>query len=570
MDNLNPTAPTTPPQENKYLGTKESIELHVRAYHSALKGASQVTVSSLTNLYQKTQPILHPLAENENVVDTSPLIYSFLRLPSCIDHTQKIIMGQMPEVFTDQGYENVEKWPAVTAQARRRMMHYSQPKKTLACFITSISDIDDIVNLAIALQLECNKFHTLLKKHYPTFKKVTDSIEKDNHLGAIGLDQNEFPKLKRALGKDWKKRLQNIYKKKLNLHVQLLAGSWIDYSKAVQRWWKNIHYKALKDHRAPPKTIYIISSNTHSVLNLLSGFSKHNKNKILSFIKKEKPYLYKEYQKIKNKQYFLNESDFLYYSSRFLKKSLKTPSLKKLNLKGVPASHYLDIDTQIIPLSSINPKNIDSRLKIKKPQKIKDSNALIFNIDYPLGFSAYHVLNQLLEHVKQIKGVYIIGKAAVLNSEIGDIQIPKAVFDEHSQNTYLVNNYFNREFKHESNLGSVLRNQKSVSVLGTYLQNKALLEIYSKNNFTVIEMENGPYLSAITEAVYPQQTPKNTIVDLNSLPFDVGIINYTSDTPYSKAKNLGAHRLTLDGVEPVYLAARAILQRIIDLEENSS
>ncbi|HEX8923980.1 MAG TPA: hypothetical protein VF828_04580, partial [Patescibacteria group bacterium] len=73
----------------------------------------------------------------------------------------------------------------------------------------------------------------------------------------------------------------------------------------------------------------------------------------------------------------------------------------------------------------------------------------------------------------------------------------------------------------------------------------------------------------ITEATYDQQTPRNTIVDLNSAPFDIGIINYTSDTPYSKAKNLGSSHLTLNGVEPVYLGSLAILQRIIDLEEQS-
>lgn len=567
MDTTTPS-PLSPSSDSKYLGTKEAIELHVRAYHSALKGASQVTVSSLTNLYQKIQPTLHPLIDNQHVVDISPLIYSFLRLPDCIDYTQKIIMGQMPEVFADQGYPTVETWPRVTTQARRRIMHYSSRQKTLACFITSISDIDDLVNLVIALQLEWNKFHTLLNKHFPSFKKILQSIQKDGHLASLGLDQHEFPKLKKALGPDWKNRLKTIYHQKLNLHLQLLAGSWIDYSKAVQKWWKNIHYQALKDHRSPPKTIYLISSNNHSVINLLSGFTKNNEHQILSFIKKEKPHLYEEYLKIQNKQYFLNQNDFFYYCSRFLKKSLQAPRFKKLHLRNIPPCHYTDINTQIIPLSALDPQNIDPRLKIKNPKKMKASDALIFNIDYPLGFSAYHILNQLLEHVKKIKGIYIIGKAAVLNSEVGDIQIPKGVFDEHSQNTYFVNNYFNHEFKPESSLGSVLKNQKSVSVLGTYLQNKALLEIYSKNNFTVIEMENGPYLSAITEAIYPQQTPQGTIVDLTSLPFDLGIINYTSDTPYSKAKNLGAHRLTLDGIEPVYLATRAILQRIIDLEES--
>jgi hypothetical protein len=43
--------------------------------------------------------------------------------------------------------------------------------------------------------------------------------------------------------------------------------------------------------------------------------------------------------------------------------------------------------------------------------------------------------------------------------------------------------------------------------------------------------------------------------------------SYTSDTPYSRAKNLGAGALNLAGIEPVYLGSLAILQRIINLEE---
>ena len=173
-----------------------------------------------------------------------------------------------------------------------------------------------------------------------------------------------------------------------------------------------------------------------------------------------------------------------------------------------------------------------------------------------------------MENVARVKGVYITGKAAVLNSEIGDIQIPRLVFDEHTQNTYMFNNCFNNFFPYTNNQGSILTNQKAVSVLGTYLENEALLQKYSENNLTIIEMESGPYLGAVAEATYDQPTPRNTIIDLNPAPMDIGIINYTSDTPYSKAKNLGTQHLTLDGVEPVYLASLAILQRIINLEED--
>jgi hypothetical protein len=177
------------------------------------------------------------------------------------------------------------------------------------------------------------------------------------------------------------------------------------------------------------------------------------------------------------------------------------------------------------------------------------------------------MLNEIMQNVKNIKGVYILGKAACLNSEVGDIQIPRMVFDEHSQNSYLINNCFNKFFPFVNNQGSILTNQKAVSVLGTFLENKALLNFYFKNNITIIEMESGPYLSAVSESCYDQLAPKNTIVDLNNCPFDLGIINYTSDTPYSTVQNLGDSELGITGIEPVTLGTLSILQRIINLEE---
>jgi len=82
-------------------------------------------------------------------------------------------------------------------------------------------------------------------------------------------------------------------------------------------------------------------------------------------------------------------------------------------------------------------------------------------------------------------------------------------------------------------------------------------------------MESGPYLSAITESTYDQATPRGTIVDLNPCPIDLGIINYTSDTPYSQTSNLGTHKSPLTNIEPVYAGSLAILQRIINLEEKT-
>ncbi|PJC79697.1 hypothetical protein CO009_03850 [Candidatus Shapirobacteria bacterium CG_4_8_14_3_um_filter_35_11] len=241
----------------------------------------------------------------------------------------------------------------------------------------------------------------------------------------------------------------------------------------------------------------------------------------------------------------------------------------KLDILSIPPTHFLNSTLQIFPVASLSKsKFLDSRLKITNAPKLQRATALIINIDYPLGFAAYHVLSEVLENINDIRGVYILGKAAVLNSEIGDIQIPRLTFDEHTQNSYIYKNCFNSFFPFPNNQGSILTNQKSVSVLGTFLENQALIDKYSENNLTVIEMETGPYLNAITESCYDLQTPRGTIVDLNSAPFDLGVINYSSDTPYSQAKNLGAGSLNLSGLEPVYLGSLAILQRIINLEES--
>ncbi len=101
---------------------------------------------------------------------------------------------------------------------------------------------------------------------------------------------------------------------------------------------------------------------------------------------------------------------------------------------------------------------------------------------------------------EQIRGIYILGKAATLNGRIGDVMIANVVFDEHSGNTYWFDNCFSYQTSPRTSLfGAALDNQKAVTVKGTYLQNQGYLDFYYRENFTVVEMEAGPYLSAIYE-----------------------------------------------------------------------
>ena len=114
--------------------------------------------------------------------------------------------------------------------------------------------------------------------------------------------------------------------------------------------------------------------------------------------------------------------------------------------------------------------------------------------------------------------------------------------------------------------GTVLDNQKTVTVKGTFLQNADFMDVFYREGYTDIEMEAGPYLSAVYEMFRPQRHPVNEIVNLYGVPFDLGLLHYASDTPLNKGKNLGAGSLSYHGMDSTYAAALAILQRIFHNE----
>jgi len=210
---------------------------------------------------------------------------------------------------------------------------------------------------------------------------------------------------------------------------------------------------------------------------------------------------------------------------------------------------------------------MDPRLKGDDLSFLARSDAVIINIDYPLGLAAYNLLFKVAEHVGSLLGVYVMGKAATLNAVRGDVMIPTVVHDEHSQNTYLFRNAFTAEDVSPYLIyGTVLDNQKSVSVLGTFLQNANLMDVFYTEGFTVLEMEGGPYLSAVYEMYRPKRHPYNELVNLYGVPFDVGLLHYASDTPLTKGENLGAGTLSYYGMDSTYATSVAIARRIFARE----
>ncbi|MFN8565676.1 MAG: hypothetical protein U0703_29515 [Anaerolineae bacterium] len=145
----------------------------------------------------------------------------------------------------------------------------------------------------------------------------------------------------------------------------------------------------------------------------------------------------------------------------------------------------------MIELSKLRPEWLDPRISDSIDYEwLPRSDALILNVDYPLGLAAYEILMRVSEKVSPLLGVYIMGKAATLNGRIGDVMISNVVHDEHSQNTYMFNNCFTaQDVAPFLTFGSVLDNQKVISALGTFLQNPRYMSVFYQEGYTVIEME---------------------------------------------------------------------------------
>jgi len=566
----------------------EEIQLYMRTYYSLLRTTDEVQLQTLVETHMGMDSLLH-IQARDDAPDVSALVYSSLRLPPCIRQVRLVVMGQSERVFARRGYPHVEQWQPVTAPGRRRRAFFDG-QETLAVYIASLSDIDDLVPMLTAFQIEWNKVHMRLHaapvladlEACVTGGQPLDDDVRTRLCERLGLPADGLGRLEAIWRDDFPAFLLDAGQRRKRIAIRLLAGSQVEYRKATQRWWENIAANCCG--RSPDRAtfdlgerpIYFISSNTHSVVNMLSGFALRREEELVHFLREGGDAgLQAEYADIQDQQVPSSRENFLYH---VLKKYLETPQGRRTweereeeeplcGIRHIDSHHVFDVAAQIVELCALRPDWLDPRLCVPGIERIAESDAVILNIDYPLGMGAYHILSQVAASVDSFRGVYILGKAATLNGRTGDVMIPNVVHDEHSLNTYLFNNVFTAtDVRPHLVYGTVLDNQKAISVHGTFLQNRQYMDVFYREGYTDIEMEAGPYLSAVYEAMRPRRYPTEEIVNLYPIPFDIGIAHYASDTPISKGLSLGAQHLSYFGMDATYAVTVATLRRILTLE----
>ena len=558
-----PDDPTQPIPTGSEATMAEAVEVYHRTYTTLLRSTGETPLRVLEASHRAMGSSLHSLAASSEP-DLGAFLYAMRRLPASVMRAERVVMGQAIEVFARNDFQLID-WAEASAPGRRRRW-YDDGKGTLAVLIASETDVDDLIPTLVAFQIEWNKLRASLGPAV-----IPDEPTPAWLSSVCGGREDDWTQLQEIWGAAFAERLRLVATRKKSMRVRMLGGTQIGYARVTRRWWQQVT-GTMRSHSLLDRPLYFVSSNSHSLANLVTGVARHHEASLVEMVESRGPVdLGRELERFRNGLAEGDWNNFLYYAARLHTGSIATDERGRLRheereqgVQGVASRTALDVAAQVIPLDRLDPANFDPRLGPVDAARLRSSQAVIVNIDYPLGLAAYNILREVGETAAELRGVYILGKAATLNADVGDVMISSVVHDEHSGCTYWLDNAFTvADIAPYLRFGSGLDNQRAVSVKSTFLQNRGYLDFYYREAFTVVEMEAGPYCNAIYEMSEAGRYPTGEPVNFSKLPLDFGIIHYASDTPFTQARTLGARGLSYFGMDSTYAASVAILRRIL-------
>src|ERR671917_390885 len=522
----NAAPPSGSPLARSAQQVSDEVQLYHRTYTTLLRSSGETLLRVLEPSHRSMSSSLHALAASETL-DLGAFLYAIRRLPDALGDARVVIMGQEVEVFARHGIGPLEDWAPLEAPARRRRW-FDDGKGTMAVLLASASDLDDLIPTLVAYQIEWNKLRFRLRAaDWPPEGHVPVPAELADVLGGV---EDDWIQLAEAWGDAFTRRLAEVAARRLNLRVRMLGGSSVGYARMTRHWWGPVR-ATLAERALIDRPMYFVSSNPHSLVNLVSGTARRRESEVTDWVE-------------------------------------SAGEEREVGITHISSRTALRVSAQVIAFDSLNPEWLDPRLGDVDPETLARCPAVVVNIEYPLGLAAYNILREITEAHDTLRGVYVLGKAATLNADVGDVMISSVIHDEHSGSTYWLDNAFSvSDIAPYLVFGSGLDNQRAVTVKSTFLQNREYLDFYYREAFTVVEMEAGPYCNAVYEIADVDRYPVGEAVNFAKLPIDFGIIHYASDTPYTQARTLGARGLSYYGMDSTYASSLAILRRVLRLED---
>ncbi|MGH7723743.1 MAG: DUF6909 family protein [Candidatus Dormibacteria bacterium] len=564
------TAGPSPPAPGQALddtSLAEAVEVYRRTYTTVLRSTGETRLRVLEASHRAMHSSLHALADSPEP-DLGAFLYAVRRLPDAVFGAELVVMGQSAEIFARRGFGSFATQTEVGAPGRRRRW-YDDGRGTLAVLIASASDVDDLVPTLVAFQIEWNKLHAVLRAN------TQRGVSAAELAAGCGGMEDDWAQLQEVWGAAFTTRLEQVRRRRLSLRVRMLGGTQVGYARVTRRWWQQVT-GLMRSEGLLGRPVYFVSSNSHSLGNLVTGLARRHQEELIASVERAGPdELRDELRAFREGRAEGNWDNLLYYAARmWLRGGLSDAERaavrreeREAGVIAVGSRTALDVSAQVIALDRLDPSALDERLGPVQAAALRASRAVIVNIDYPLGLAAYNILREVAETAAELRGVYVLGKAATLNADVGDVMISGVIHDEHSGSTFWLDNAFRvSDIAPYLRFGSGLDNQRAVTVKGTFLQNRGHLDFYHREAFSVVEMEAGPYCCAMYETSEAARYPMGEPVNFSRLPVDFGVIHYASDTPFTQARTLGARGLSYFGMDSTYASSVAILRRILRLE----
>lgn len=543
----------------------EAIErLYITMRHLFYRGGFKISGNSgkaLKDLLLKLNPEIYGTIAHPYKIELQGLLYVLDRLPIGIEECSYI------NLTGDEGYTNSAFTPIVPLKRRRNCYRIDEEQMNIEVS-RGRSEIYDILTHLTFFYHEADKIRKKAMNETPEktgriWQKLEEYIfspePKDDKSTAVALMHlsdilgRTFEEVKwahEAFSHDdqpdrlfhviyWMGKLSQLdhlgeIQREVSFSSTLISQ--IGHHVTGEKWANQIK-KTLKENGLIHRPIHIISSNMHSVMNMLYAHQGLQE----SYNKENEIRLYEQLSSPKSKD--LRDHVITHAESAGM-----------IKIKDTSGAN---IDVQIIDLSQVDLENTAFENTPERKEEV------LLVMDYAFGEQAFEVMDELLKPYKadnericmNVKSVSIMGKAGILTGSKGDIMVPSSHVFEGTADNYPFKNELTLDDFQNADIDAY--DGMMITVLGTSLQNKDLLQFFKETSWDCIglEMEGAHYQKAIQIA--------SKIRGHISEDVKVRYAYYASDNPLETGSTLASGGLGLTGVKPTYLITYKIIQQIL-------
>ena len=568
-----------PMQLKRARESRANIEkLYIAMRHLFNRGfykPSGVTGREVRQALLTLNPEIYGSINNEERVELDGLIYVMDRLPKGIESCQFI------KIISEEGYRD-SNFENIVPLARRRNCYRIDKEMMIIEITRGRSEIYDLMTHLTFLFNEAGKIrnHALTEKNKESkeWLKLEEIVHDHIELNEENIEI-AITYLSKLLGQsfsDTKRIYQRLAKNpsKNNGLFQIVYGLGklsideflenkdreINFTPRLRdrighhiygEKWANTIKQFLIDNKFSERPIHIISANLHSVMNSLYAYPSL------------KEYFGKSV-KIDKMALELSSAKNAYLVDK-VKKYGQDHGMYTIN-----DTSGTNISVQIYDTTKLEVSKFSPELKVKA-DLIKKQKPLILVMDYAFGEQAFETMDELLkpyemdeenEYTMNVHSISIMGKAGILYGGKGDLMIPSAhVFEGTADNYPFENSLTVEDFK---GYGLNVYQGPMISVLGTSLQNRDILNYFKKSSWKAIglEMEGAHYQKAIQAASKIRKNLNPNVITRYAY--------YASDNPIVTGSTLASGNLGEVGVRPTYLITIKILNQILNQETDDN